>query len=49
MSEIIPQKKDSIKILLLCSYDRDTLRIVGRLSNQIIEITEVRTMSGVGE
>jgi len=36
MSEIIPQKKDSINILLLCSYDRDTLRIVGRLSNQII-------------
>ena len=36
MSQIIPKKKDSIKILLLCSYDGDTLKIVRKLSNKII-------------
>lgn len=36
MSQIIPRKKDSIKILLLCSYDKDTLKIVRKLSDKII-------------
>jgi hypothetical protein len=37
MSQIIPKKKNSIKILLLCSYDSDTLRIVRKLSDKIIK------------
>lgn len=36
MSQIIPSKKDSIKILFLCSYDRHTLQIVKKLSDRII-------------
>lgn len=36
MSQVIPRKKDSIKILLLCSYDSETLKIVKKLSDKII-------------
>jgi len=36
MSGILPAKGNSAKILLLRSYDRDTLGIVKRLSNRII-------------
>jgi len=36
MSQIIPRKKDSIKVLLLCSYDSETLKIVKKLSDKII-------------
>ena len=36
MSQVIPRKKSSIKILLLCSYDGETLRIVKKLSDRII-------------
>ena len=37
MSQIIPRKKNSIKILFLCSYDSETLKIVRKLSNKIIK------------
>ena len=36
MSQVIPRKKSSIKILLLCSYDGNTLGIVRKLSDKII-------------
>ena len=36
MSGILPAKRNSVKILLLCSYDRDTLGIVKKLSYRII-------------
>lgn len=36
MPRIIPIKTDSIKILLLSSYDNETLKIIRRLSDKII-------------